>query len=1002
MKPRRLSLTAFGSYPSTLEIDFARLGRHGTFAITGPTGSGKSTIFDAMVYALYGDLPGFREGGNIRSQFAGPSTITEVTFEFESVGGELWTITRLPKQYYPRKRGDGDPVEKEGTVTLGRVGEDVAQLNRKNAVKTKIEELIGLTKEQFEQVVLIPQGQFEKVLKADTTERSELLRRLFPVEIFEAITEHLSGVTAERKKAYEAVAGSTDSVLEAVRAAVRSAVAESPDGLTSSLSEERIAVITSDDLAAILAEVDVLVEEARVRATKAKSARDAANLKLEATKALIERWDTWERQRVQAGTFEAESLRDDEAQKVLDQARDLAVLSEPLSQWTAARSASDEAERLRDALRRQIDALEPTEPEIEALGASTSAANLASRLASDAAKLRDEVRTFDVLMAKDAELAKESAALETLDADVVKKTADLAEFTGLQEKDQSTFNELGDAAAALERATIAQKDLQERQHRAIQRTAKAAEVDGLTKAVVTAKAAEDDARARQLATIARWRSGVAGRLALDLADGEACVVCGSPDHPVPARLDEASASDEELAAADKLAAQATEARSGAVAQLERESGILETMGPEVDPVAIADEVAQSQAVLAAAKAAVSKRDELVEVIAKRAAAIEDARTSLVEAEKTLAARRSVLTQSTKDHEEARIAFISSHGSLVSPVQAAERAEALAAVTEQFAGALSRIEREQIVLAQAAATLQPSLESLDLDDPSELKDHLVSPEDLERRQGAILDRRAARQKVLDDIAAFEADPAKPDERPEIESLVALLADADERNHDAAGNQRVIEDQRRVVADAPGRLAQGAEAIAEARRHLEEAKGLSDLCSGLGSAGASTRLSLENWVLMDFLRRVLVHANARLRTMTAERFTLEIQDEVADGRKAFGLDLAVFDATTGTSRPATTLSGGETFMAALSLALGLADVVSGGSNRTMGALFIDEGFGSLDPESLDSVLDVLRSLEDGGRIVGVISHVEELKASMPNGITLERTQAGSLATINYPED
>jgi exonuclease SbcC len=165
--------------------------------------------------------------------------------------------------------------------------------------------------------------------------------------------------------------------------------------------------------------------------------------------------------------------------------------------------------------------------------------------------------------------------------------------------------------------------------------------------------------------------------------------------------------------------------------------------------------------------------------------------------------------------------------------------------------------------------------------------------------------------------------------------------------------------------------------------------------------ATKLSLENWVLADYLRRVLFQANSRLAMMTDGRYALELADAVTDGRKAFGLDLAVFDVNTGQSRAATTLSGGETFMAALSLALGLADVVSSGSNREMGALFVDEGFGSLDSESLDAVIDVLRSLEDGGRIVGVISHVEELKQALPSGITIEPSNHGSVAEVHYPE-
>jgi exonuclease SbcC len=165
---------------------------------------------------------------------------------------------------------------------------------------------------------------------------------------------------------------------------------------------------------------------------------------------------------------------------------------------------------------------------------------------------------------------------------------------------------------------------------------------------------------------------------------------------------------------------------------------------------------------------------------------------------------------------------------------------------------------------------------------------------------------------------------------------------------------------------------------------------------------TRLSLENWVLADYLRQVLHQANGRLATMTGGRYALALSDGQIDGRKQWGLELDVFDVNTGQTRPVPTLSGGETFMAALALALGLADVVSGGSNRDLGALFVDEAFGSLDPQSLDAVVDVLRSLEDGGRIVGVISHVEELQQALPTGISVTTSNAGSKAVVHYPPE
>jgi DNA repair protein SbcC/Rad50 len=287
--------------------------------------------------------------------------------------------------------------------------------------------------------------------------------------------------------------------------------------------------------------------------------------------------------------------------------------------------------------------------------------------------------------------------------------------------------------------------------------------------------------------------------------------------------------------------------------------------------------------------------------------------------------------------------------------------------------------------------------------------VIDAAELETRVAALEGRRSRREEVRRRIAAYEAragacgaGESGASARPDVESLEALARAVSSEHVALVERRAVLADRVAVLVEGPGELARAAAAADLARRSLERAKTVADRCAGLGGGPDSVRLSLENWVLADYLRQVLVQANERLDTMTDGRFALELCDGVTDGRKPWGLDLAVFDANTGQVRPATTLSGGETFLAALALALGLADVVSSGSNREVGALFVDEGFGSLDPQALDAVIDVLRSLEDGGRVVGVISHVRELQQALPCGVTVEPSAGGSLATVHYPPD
>ena len=202
MRPLALRLRAFGSYADEFAIDFARLGRHGVFSITGPTGAGKSTIFDAIVYALYDDLPGFRANSHIRSQFADRAVATSVTLEFEA-DGRHWVLTRTPAQCRPSSRSASGSVEDASTVVLEESGVAGSAITRKRDVGERIAELVGLNKAQFEQVVLIPQGKFEEVLKAKTQDRADLLAKLFPVDVYIRTTEALRQLAAERRADYE-------------------------------------------------------------------------------------------------------------------------------------------------------------------------------------------------------------------------------------------------------------------------------------------------------------------------------------------------------------------------------------------------------------------------------------------------------------------------------------------------------------------------------------------------------------------------------------------------------------------------------------------------------------------------------------------------------------------------------------------------------------------------------------------------------------------------------
>ena len=1046
MRPVSLTLQAFGSYPGELYVDFARLSRHGVFSISGPTGAGKSTIFDALVYALYDDLPGFRVDGNVRSQFADPSTPTSVSLDFV-VHGERWRIERRPTQPVRRQRGAGAPIERKSTVVLGRVGGDGelapgSTSTRKEEVKRRIDALVGLTKEQFEQVVLIPQGRFEEVLKSDTSKRAPLLRRLFPVEVFTRLTESLRSIALSRQVEYEEAARARSSLVERLQTAYEAAIRQLPDDLRDTLSGQRpdaeqeplldapcSPAAWTDRLGVRVQELTTALGRVEELVAQLASTSEKARLALEEGRRSAADWDQWKMDLAVAASF-ADEERDDEAELAsLERARRLSDLRGALGEWTDARRRLSQLEPevaslvdgIGAAWRDEPGALAPdaiapgaVSPGVTASGDPWSAACadahaaglMAERAAADARRLAGEVARFERLVEVEGLLDGRRLALEErrleLAERALKLDAEEQSVALVSEETQRLRTEVT-SLGALSEAVVGL----EREHQMASR--RAAAIAGLRRIESElVEAVAELARATSVAEAVRasWRDGLAGRLAQLLEDGAPCPTCGAIDHPAPAVLGEDRAGDEELAAAEAARDEAIRLQGVVEQRAAAARGVIDALA-ETRPVeAVEADLAERREALGLVRDAAERLEAVAAEEARRRGALVEARQVLGSDERSLEVDGARLGADRAAHERDVAAFVEVHGALESPAaRAAARAE-MAADFARLAGVLKEVEAARDSLRHCMVVVEPVARELGVIDPEELFLWLLDPSDIEARSAELEVRRARREDVRRRIAEYEARAERNlgggAERPDVCSL-EVAAQAAQCAHDSLLERRaVLADRAAVLSAGPDELASADRVVDAARRGLEEAKTVADRCAGLGGGPVSLRLSLENWVLADYLRQVLVQANHRLDTMTEGRFALQLSDGVTDGRKPWGLDLSVFDANTGQVRPATTLSGGETFMAALALALGLADVVSGGSNREVGALFVDEGFGSLDPQSLDAVVDVLRSLEDGGRIVGVISHVRELQQALPSGITVEPSAHGSVATLHYPPD
>jgi len=1004
VRPLTLRLQAFGSYAGVLDIDFARLGRHGVFSITGPTGAGKSTIFDAIVYALYDDLPGFRTDSHIRSQYADDAVPTSVVLTFEADGAE-WVVERSPSQPRPRKRGGGPPVTDESRVVLNQVGADGGGTTRKSVVADELVRLVGLTKAQFEQVVLIPQGKFEEVLKADTKDRAALLGRLFPVDVFQRTTDALKEVAATRKAEYEGLRSSSSALIEQMRSDIVDAFARAPEGISvpdaddPSLSPEGFDPAALDIHRAALGELTATVAKAR---EEARATLEEARSRRKAAEDLVQRWVQWQADQATARDFPAEIAVDAATLADLDRARVVARMGATLGHWRSATDALDRARSDEDALRAATERAWVDGYDRGALARGADAAVLAARIAGDAERLESADGVHADLVRRAGELAADEAALAGR-TDAVAENGSAVEAidgrlaTTRIELDEATARGLGRAEVEL-RIRGLEQDLAA----AARRAAALAEVDRLTVAEAGAVADEAEAAARVIELRTAWRAGLAGRLAADLVDGEPCPTCGAIEHPAPAHAPVDAPTDADLQVAEDALRRAAEASHALRVELAAARATVEATGDggPPDPTALhADlEAARSarDAAVAAEGDALRLRRVLDDLTRDR---IERQATATSESE-ALLVDRAALGSRRQQWERERDAFVEAHGELASTAPAAAARRTLAEVVGRLARTLETAQELRSAVEQDVVSLGPTLVEFDEDDPAALERWARPTEVIDREARAVADREERRRSVESRLRSY-AEDGGPIERPDTAPLIELERTADARHDDLVGRHAVVAAHLDAIDAARIELSQQAGELDRARAGAEEADTLYSACAGLGGGPVGVRVSLHNWVLAYYLRQVLAQANVRLDTMTGGRFALELDRESSDGRKASGLDLSVLDAETGQRRPATTLSGGETFMAALSLALGLADVVSAGSNYRIGALFVDEGFGSLDGESLDTVVDVLRSLQDGGRMVGVISHVEALQNALPHGITIASTTRGSEATIHYPE-
>ena len=917
MRPLKLTMAGFGPYAGVQELDFESLGRSGLYLITGDTGAGKTTIFDAITFALFGEASGDnRLPGMLRSKYAPPDAPTYVELVFDYAGRQ-YTVRRSPGYERAKNRGTGTTTQNPEATLYFADGNLVT--GPKNVDKA-IREIIGLTKGQFSQICMISQGDFRRLLQADTTQRQKIFRDIFDTGLYvtlqERLKEHLSKLRLQRSQADQSIRQYVEGV-------------SCEEG---SVWEQEVQRAKTSELptAELLELLDRLLDEDAAAQTKL---------------------DT------QLMQLEAEQVKNAE----------LLLLAQSYETTKTALLQNEQSQM------RMLQALEESNAALTAAQATVPEQEMLSRMIME---LELQLPDYDELDAKAVHLAQTTRKLD----------AQRQAQTDLQSSQERLLRELEDAKeerrllsgaeAEKEKLTARQHQLAEQKER--YRTFRSGMDDLAAQREVLAKKQkaylEADAVSSMLLEVYEGKNRAflaeqAGILAGTLLGGQPCPVCGSREHPKPAKVSAAAPTEEDVKTAKKKYEMAQKTTQSASLAAGKQQAVVSTMeGNLVQEL----EMLLPGVLLAEAHRAVRVQEE--ECICR----LGELEQALAAAEKRIS-RKNGLERLIPQQETAL----------------AEADAKLSGIKEQIAG---------LTEAQSQLKLQVT----------EMGQKLAYP-DKTAAQAVILER-SNRLNLLK-TALLQAESAVDDCK---QQLVGLRAAADQlrkqlesgtpgdlpcleqRKTDLSGQKAAITVAQkhlhtRITTNDTARknIAKRSAELVELDHRLAWVEALSNTANG--KVPDKEKLMLETYIQTTYFDRILRRANIRLQKMSGGQYDLKRRR--ASGKQSqTGLELDIVDHINTTERSVNTLSGGEAFLASLALALGLSDEVQMSTGIHLDTLFVDEGFGSLDSEALSKAYGTLAGLTEGNRLVGIISHVAELKERIDKQIVVTKLRSGdSVAKI-----
>jgi DNA repair protein SbcC/Rad50 len=1037
MKPLKLTMQAFGPYARTETIDFRQLESRTMFVISGKTGSGKTTIFDGISYAIYGKASGEdRNGPDLRSQFAQDDLLTEVSLEF-SLRQKTYLITRSPQQEKKKKNSDGTTMlgAKAELYLIDENGELQLLASNVREVDEKIKEIMIIDSNQFRQILMIPQGEFRKLLTSDSKDKELILQRLFHTEVYKKVEEKLKEEATVLKKSVEDQVEKRNTALRSIKASENPELKEYIEA--GSVNDMLIMPLLKLEIEAMAAKLEQLN---LVRIERQKE-RDSQQERLFEAQTTLKQLETLEALRLKKENLagQQENFKRKEAEADLAKKAALLATQEQLCHRLKAEcdSLTDQAEEISKKIMFFTEKLAKAELEHQQQLDREPERKAASEHKNKLENMRDDVMAF-ASIAKSVDELSQNLHTSKQEREKAEQTIKAAEerLKSLQaEKEAAEKAQLSlmENDRRLEKLQFELDKLQKKQAHS-QKVGIANQTYNQKKeAYNNVKARFEDSKATVIALEQNWLYSQAAVLAASLHEGVSCPVCGSEHHPKPAQAsDEFIPTEEDLKAAREQAA-----------KLDKEKSITEKAFIEAE--------ANLNSLTAAAEELTSeiksfrpdfKTDDLTDVIMQ----IQSDQRNVQEEQKKIAikvnSQEKIILEMKRfedgieKQQKQQKTMEENYHQMV--IQYTEKRTTLERITQKIPEDMRSIEmfekklsdairlQEQLdfLLEQARKTYHEAKEHLGTvkargeDAEKRLKkknDELNAERDLFKnnmiaqgfenfqlyhqakkpeRDIQLLDTeiRNYREELrsvsdrYDEMAKMLQDVKKPDIeslQKEFSNLNEKIKQADEAYQDLnlkkRDNQAVFE----IV-----------ESLNEQMKVLEERYKLVGHLYEISKGQNTYRITFERFVLAAFLDDILSEANVRLNKMTSGRYRLLRKTDRSKGNVQSGLELLVLDAYTGQERHVKTLSGGESFKAALSLALGLADVVQNyAGGVSLETMFIDEGFGTLDPESLDQAIEALIDIQSSGRLVGIISHVPELKERIDARLEVISTQTGS---------